>query len=81
MADLDAMLMRKVLHITQREREANMHHARQAYDLAAGPKKFERVCFRHGVTVRDHPAPLKRIPSDNALSSASDRRGTANPPT
>jgi hypothetical protein len=47
MADVDPALVQQIFDISQRKQEANVHHDRQADDLAARLEVFERVRFRH----------------------------------
>jgi hypothetical protein len=66
-ADVDAALVQQVLDIAERKGKANLHHDRQADDLRVAVKALERVCFRHEQRLRNHPARLKQICSDNAI--------------
>jgi hypothetical protein len=66
MADIDASLVQKILHVPKRKWKSNVHHDRQADDLGAAVKAIERVCFRHEERLRNHPARLKSVSSDNA---------------
>jgi hypothetical protein len=65
-ADVDGALVQQVLDIADRKGKANVHHDRQADDLRATVKTLERACFRHEQWLRNHPARLKQICSDNA---------------
>ena len=66
MADVDAALVQQVLDVSERKWKANVHHDRQANDLRAAVKVLEGVCFHHEQKLRNHPARLKQICSDNA---------------
>ena len=44
-ADLDAALVQQVLDITEREREADVHHHRQADNLGARLEPLEGEAF------------------------------------
>jgi len=68
MADVDASFVQQVLDIAERQGKPDVHHNRQADDFRAGPKILEWGVFRHPKTLRDHPAPLNRIPSDKAAT-------------
>ncbi len=62
----------------QRQREAHIHHDRQADDLRAAVEILEGVAFRHGRRLRGHPDRLNRNPSDKTGSvHALERRLTA----
>ena len=65
-ADVDGALVQQVLDIAERKGKANVHHDHQADDLRAAVKAPERACFRHEQWLRNHPARLKQICSDNA---------------
>jgi hypothetical protein len=65
-ADVDGALVQQVLDIAERKGKANVHHDRKADDLRATVKTLERVGFRHEQRLRNHPARLRKICSDNA---------------
>jgi len=66
MAEFDAALVQPVFHISEREREPDVHHYRQADNLGAAMKVLERITFRHPGTLQSRPARLKQNPSDTA---------------
>ncbi len=64
MANVDASLVQQIFDIPKRERETDVQHNRQADDLWAGFKVFERRGSGHGQKLRNHPARLKQSSSD-----------------
>ena len=57
MTDVDAALVQQILDVSQRDRETNVQHHRQADDLLARLEIFVRVTFLHPGTL---PSPLPR---------------------
>jgi hypothetical protein len=43
MRDVDAPFVEQILHVSQREREADVHHHRKADDLRRSLEIFERI--------------------------------------
>ena len=66
MTNIDAPFMKKVFDIAKRKGKSNIHHHRQADDLGAGLEIAKRRSFGHGRKLRNRPARLKQICSDNA---------------
>jgi hypothetical protein len=65
MADLDAAFVQKILDISEREREPDVEHHRQADDLRAGLEVPEGGAFCHPAKLVGRPDRLKRSSSDN----------------
>jgi hypothetical protein len=55
-ADINAPLVKKILHIAKRKREPNMHHHRQADDFRAGFEIAKGAAFCHSKQLADGPA-------------------------
>lgn len=70
---VDAVFVQKASNIAKWQREADVHHIRQAEDLWRGPEIAERVGICHRRTLRNRPARLKVNSPDNA-----DRSNRAN---
>ena len=66
MADIDAALVQKVLDVSKRKRETDVHHDRQADDLGACLEVTKWTAFGHDRTVGKRPARLNQISSDRA---------------
>ena len=73
MAYIYTPFMKKVLHITERKRETNVHHHRQADNLGAGFEIAEGAAFCHQETLTDRPAWLNQISSDTSVSMVRPR--------
>ena len=58
-ADLDASLVREILHISKRQREPDVEHHRQANDLRAGLEIAKRGAFGRQKNLVDGPAPTQ----------------------
>jgi len=67
-ADTDAALVEKILHIPERKREPDIQHHRKADDLRAGLEITKWTAFGHGRTVGKRPAGFKPDLSDTARS-------------
>ena len=62
-ADIDAALVEQVLHIAQRQREADVHHHRKTDDLRRSLEVAEWIA--HPATLRSRAGRLKRLSSDS----------------
>ena len=69
--------MQQIFDMPKRERETDVQHQRQADDLGAGLKVFERGRSGHGQKLRNTPAPLKQSSSDKTLRSGNKFRKKA----
>ena len=58
-ADIDAALVKQILDVSQREREPNVEHHREADDLGAGLEVLERGAFGHPKTLAGAAPSLK----------------------
>ena len=67
MAYVDTPFMKKVLHITERKRESNVHHYCKSDDFRAGFEVAEWRMFCHSKTLQISPARFKQVYSDKAL--------------
>ena len=67
MTDINATFMQHVFDISKGQRETNVHHNRQADDLAARFEITKWIRFGHVWKVRNRPARLKLVLSDSAL--------------
>jgi hypothetical protein len=65
--------MKKVLHITERKRETNIKHYRQANDFRAGFEVAEWRMFCHQARLQSRPARFKQVYSDSAVPPKPDR--------
>ena len=72
MADHNPTLLHEVLHITQRQREEDVQHHRQADDLWARLEVEERRALGQPERLRRRPARLKPVCSDKAPRRAKD---------
>ena len=61
-ADVDAALMEQVLHVPQRQWEADIHHHRQTDDLGRSLEVADRIA--HPETLRSRAGRLKRFSFD-----------------
>ena len=71
MAGVDATIVQKNLDIPKGQREPHIVHHRRADDLRAGFEIAKWGAFCHPVRLRNHPARLKLVLSDNALQASS----------
>ncbi|MBO6803640.1 MAG: hypothetical protein JJ893_10295 [Thalassospira sp.] len=58
--------MQQVFNVAERQGKSNIHHYAQADDLRAGFEVAEWGAFGHPAKLRNHPARLKPVSSDNA---------------
>ena len=65
-ADLDATLVQKILHIPQRKRKPNIHHDGQTDNLGARLEVAKGASFCHRATLIAPPARLNPFCSDSA---------------
>jgi len=65
MADLDAALAQQIFHLAKRQRGTNVQHRCQEDYLAARFEVAKWIRFRHPWMLRNHPARLKPVSSDN----------------
>jgi hypothetical protein len=75
-ADLNTTLVKQVFNVTQRQRETNVQHHRQAEDLWARLEVAEIGTLAHPEKLMKRRDRLKQSSSDNARSSQSSS-GTA----
>jgi len=68
-ANVGAALVEQIFHISQRKREPNVHHHRQADDLGTGLEIAERGAFRHALTTVRTLRALKKSTSDRTQTS------------
>jgi hypothetical protein len=66
-ADIDAMFVRQIFNVSERKREPEVDHYRQANDLRTAVKVLKGAAFQHEKTLRKRPARLNPICSDKAL--------------
>ena len=60
----DAAIVQEVLHVPEREREADIQHHRQADYFGRGPEVLKRAALGLSVRLGRPPAPLKPSSSD-----------------
>ena len=65
MAYIYTPLMKKVLHIPERQRKSDVQHHRQADNLTARFEIAKWVSFGHPARLRNHPARLKSVSFDS----------------
>ena len=73
-ADIDAPFMKRIFHISKRQRKSHVEHHRQADNLTARFEVAKWVRFGHIQTVRNRPTRLKLVCSDSALDLLRRRR-------
>ena len=61
MAYIYTPFMKKVLHITERKRESNVHHYCKSDDFRAGFEVAEWGVFCHSERLQSHPTRLKQF--------------------
>jgi hypothetical protein len=66
MAYIYTPFMKKVLHITERKRETNVHHYCKSDDFRAGLKVAKWRMFCHSAWLQISPARFKQVYSDKA---------------
>jgi hypothetical protein len=66
MAYIYTPFMKKVLHITERKRETNVHHYCKSDDFRAGFKVAKWRVFCHSAWLQISPARFKQVYSDKA---------------
>ena len=67
-ADIDTPLVQQILDVSQREREPNVEHHREADDLGAGLEVAEWGAFGHARTLSAALPRLKRSSSDKTTT-------------
>ena len=70
MAYIYTPFMKKVLHITERKRETNVHHYCKSDDLRAGFKVAKWRVFCQSAWLQISPARFKQVYSEKAKQSA-----------
>src|SRR6056297_471711 len=71
--DLDTTLVQQILDVSERQREADVHHDRQADDLGRRLEVLEGVAFGHLGTLAGAMPGLKPSSSDKTPSTPSTR--------
>lgn len=78
MANVDAPLVQKVLHVSKRKREPDLHHHRKTDDLGTRFEVPEGAVLCHALSLARHPRRLKPGSLDSALNrDRNHRRNTA----
>ena len=69
MTDFNPTLVKQILHISERKREANIQHHSEANDFRRRFEVTEWVSFGHSKMLLRHPARFNQVSSDNAWAT------------